>query len=124
MARYPKFWEVWFSGKIVVEHIKSHVIQKTVNVNSQEKTIQLLVRQKGTGIMARATTCHLDDRLINVAVAIDQRDLAREQGRESPYFRCRECGRPVRPHKESGYGAAHFEHLERNPNCPLSDPAR
>ena len=33
------------------------------------------------------------------------------------------CGKPVRPHRRSKNGkqAAHFEHLNRNPKCPLSD---
>lgn len=39
-----------------------------------------------------------------------------------PDFRCVECGKPVRPHSAGGHGDAHFEHLERNPACSLSDP--
>lgn len=74
--------------------------------------------------MVRATTCKLNDLLIHVTVALHLRDFAREEGIESPDFRCSQCNEPVRPHKESEDGEAHFTHLEHNPNCPLSDPAR
>ena len=47
-----------------------------------------------------------------VGVAVPRGDLD---------FRCKHCGQPVRPHKASASQAAHFEHLERNPVCPLSD---
>jgi hypothetical protein len=35
-------------------------------------------------------------------------------------FTCKECGKPVKPHKH-GMQGPHFEHLERNPDCSLSD---
>jgi hypothetical protein len=38
-------------------------------------------------------------------------------------FRCKECGKPVRPF-ESKTESAHFEHVARNKKCSLSDPAR
>jgi hypothetical protein len=38
-------------------------------------------------------------------------------------FVCIECGKSVRPHKEGGNAAAHFEHLNRNADCPLSHKA-
>ena len=70
--------------------------------------------------MARATTCLLDGREINVEEALGLRGR-RSRGR--PYdFRCKECGEPVRPHNAGGRIKAHFEHLTRNPNCRLSDP--
>jgi hypothetical protein len=36
---------------------------------------------------------------------------------------CMKCRKPVRPHREARNSkqAAHYEHLSRNPNCPLSD---
>ena len=37
---------------------------------------------------------------------------------------CVECGKPVRPHKQGGKTAAHFEHSERNAACRLSDTKR
>lgn len=33
---------------------------------------------------------------------------------------CPECRRPVKPHKD-GMQGPHFEHMERNPQCSLSD---
>lgn len=70
--------------------------------------------------MPRATTCMLGNRRIVIEDAIDLRDSAIQR----PDFRCVKCGEPVIPHKESLYGDAHFEHVERNPECPLSDPER
>ena len=34
-------------------------------------------------------------------------------------FSCQHCGKPVRPHQAASNGAsrAHFEHLEKNPDC-------
>ena len=35
-------------------------------------------------------------------------------------FLCPECRRPVKPFTD-GMQGPHFEHVERNPNCSLSD---
>jgi len=70
--------------------------------------------------MPRATTCRMQ---VSVEEAIRLRDEAVKIGRLLPALFCEECGRRVRPHKE-GLGGAHFEHLERNPACSLSDPQR
>lgn len=63
--------------------------------------------------------------LISIDVANAMRALADAMGLTVPGgnlgFRCKHCGEPVRPHKASASQAAHFEHLERNPVCPLSD---
>ena len=75
---------------------------------------------KETTRMARAVKCTLDGREISVKEAI----ALRKGKRMNIGFRCTECNKHVRPHKESLYGAAHFEHLRRNPQCRLSDPAR
>ena len=38
------------------------------------------------------------------------------------YGHCPECRKRVRAHRKGVNGmGAHFEHLERNPNCSLSD---
>ena len=74
--------------------------------------------------MPRSTTCRLNERQIHIAKAIDLRDSARKRRVEIPDFRYIECNKPVRPHKEGGYAAAHFEHMNRNPDCSLSDPHR
>jgi len=74
--------------------------------------------------MPRATECILGNDRISVKEAIQLRDIAETQKNKKPDFRCVECGRPVKPHKGGGTGGAHFEHLERNPKCSLSDPAR
>jgi len=69
--------------------------------------------------MARAVTCTFGGRVISVEDAIALRNSKRIND-----FQCTECKKPVRPHQESSYGAAHFEHLRRNPKCRLSDPER
>lgn len=75
--------------------------------------------------MPRATTCLLNDGAIDVEVALRQREQSkRGKGTGRLDYRCIECRRPVRPHRDGGHAAAHFEHLERNPNCRLSDPVR
>jgi hypothetical protein len=74
--------------------------------------------------MPRATTCLSGGKRTSVESALDQRNAATRRGSARLDFRCVDCGKPVRPHKAGGRAEAHFEHLERNPHCPLSDPAR
>jgi lipopolysaccharide biosynthesis regulator YciM len=74
--------------------------------------------------MARSTICTLDGREISVEKAIELRDTNQFRKNNKPNFRCMECGHSVRPHNAGGIACAHFEHLKRNPNCGLSDPAR
>jgi len=73
--------------------------------------------------MPRMTKCLLGKEEVSISVALRLRDDAKKNG-PRPDFRCDICGEPVRPHKEGGPPAAHFEHLNRNPKCPQSDPAR
>jgi hypothetical protein len=74
--------------------------------------------------MPKMTKCLLGNEEISISVALRLRDDARKNRYPRPDFRCDICGKPVRPHKKGGPPAAHFEHLDRNPNCPQSDPAR
>jgi hypothetical protein len=67
--------------------------------------------------MATMTQCILGERLIVVDEAIDIKDSG---SIVAPDFRCTECNQPVRPHRSGGHVAAHFEHLERNPDCTQS----
>lgn len=71
--------------------------------------------------MPRLTTCVLGRNTIDVGEALRLRDAARQP---RPDFCCGTCGKPVRPHRASDHGDAHFEHLDRNADCPHSDPAR
>ena len=73
--------------------------------------------------MAKATTCRSGTGEIDVAEALRRRE-GLQPGNPSLDFVCVECGHPVRPHRAGGAGAAHFEHLSRNPQCERSDPAR
>ncbi len=73
--------------------------------------------------MPLATTCRIGTREITVGEATELRDEAKLANQEKPDFRCMDCGHAVRPHRGGGHAAAHFEHLERNANCPLSHRA-
>jgi len=44
--------------------------------------------------MARATTCQLDDRRIDITEALALRTQGRKQAREALDFRCIQCGNP------------------------------
>lgn len=71
--------------------------------------------------MATMKTCTLNGKPIDIDEAIDLRERDRSTAHG---FRCTECNQAVRPHKAGGHAAAHFEHLERNPNCSQSHVAR
>ena len=74
--------------------------------------------------MARAEKCLMEEKEITVEKALIIRDAFPSERRKSLGFSCIECGKAVRSHKAGGNGAAHFEHLERNPQCQLSDTFR
>lgn len=74
--------------------------------------------------MARAKKCIMEEKEITVEKALIIRDASPSGRRKSLGFSCIECGKAVRPHKAGGNGTAHFEHMERNPQCQLSDPFR
>jgi len=74
--------------------------------------------------MAKSMICAVGTRMVSVDDAIEMRDNAKRRKLDYPDFRCSECGESVSPHCAGGGACAHFEHLFRNPNCRLSDPAR
>ncbi len=74
--------------------------------------------------MPRATSSLLKGEAVSVDEALLLRELNTRQMQPRLDFRCLKCDKPVRPHKDGTHGAAHFEHFERNPMCPLSDPSR
>lgn len=74
--------------------------------------------------MPKATTCLLNNETIGIEDALRLRDEAKRVGQPRPDFRCVDCQKAVRPHRDGGHAAAHFEHLERNAACLLSDRAR
>ncbi len=55
---------------------------------------------------------------IGIAKALEIRSQYKGKDFKTP-FTCVSCGRSIRAHKDGG-GAAHFEHMARNPQCPLS----
>ncbi|MBD9588970.1 HNH endonuclease [Pseudomonas sp. PDM03] len=75
--------------------------------------------RKAQKLMANQTQCLLDSNIIDIDTALQLRNAAKETNQKRPDFRCLACGEPTKPHMASGHGAAHFEHLNRNPDCPL-----
>lgn len=74
--------------------------------------------------MPRAVTCMIDNKEVSVEQALRLRDDPERKRTTRLNFQCIDCGKQVKPHKEGKASGAHFEHHRRNPNCPLSDPAR
>ena len=70
--------------------------------------------------MPTMTSCTLNGRQIGIDAAVDMKD---DTGTAHD-FRCNECNQPVRPHRSGGHVSAHFEHLERNPDCSQSHVER
>jgi 5-methylcytosine-specific restriction protein A len=69
--------------------------------------------------MATAVDCLYQDKTITVDEALQIKK--RLAGNLPPgAFTCVGCGRPVNPHQLGGNAVAHFEHMERNPDCDLS----
>ena len=75
-------------------------------------------------MMPKATTCKLENAEISIEAALRLRDQAKHKCEPRPDFKCIDCNNDVNPFRESRYGSAHFEHLRRNADCPLSDPER
>ena len=74
--------------------------------------------------MPKATLCLLNNKQIGIEEALRLKEESKRTGRLQPNFNCVTCHKSVRPHRDGGKIAAHFEHLERNADCPLSDPLR
>lgn len=72
--------------------------------------------------MAIALMCIYGGKNISVEDAIALRDT--NPNLADATFKCVECGEYVRPHRGGGKARAHFEHLDRNPNCSLSHKDR
>lgn len=71
--------------------------------------------------MPRMITCRLDDRVMGIEEALAMRDAEPEIARN---FRCCGCREPVRPFRAARDGnfAAHFEHCDAVPDCPVWQP--
>ncbi|PPK71663.1 HNH endonuclease [Methylobacter tundripaludum] len=65
--------------------------------------------------MPTSVTCLWNGSAIGIAEAIEIRDRG-----DSPLFLCVHCGERVKAHSGGGHTSAHFEHVQRNPECPLS----
>lgn len=74
--------------------------------------------------MPISVTCLLNNRTMEIDRALRLKDEADRLGQSRPDFRCTDCRKEVRPHRGGGHAGAHFEHLKRNPKCPLSHRAR
>ena len=70
--------------------------------------------------MTKSVTCLLNEQEIGVDEALRLRDSPGACNGSSLDFRCVDCKEAVRPHREGGHMASHFEHLARNAKCELS----
>lgn len=69
--------------------------------------------------MPRAQSCLLNGKPVDVDEALRLRD---DGAGVRIDFRCQECGDAVKPHRAGvSHGAAHFEHIQKNLKCQLSD---
>ena len=57
-------------------------------------------------VMPKATSCLLNSETIDVGKALDLRDEAKRLRQPRPDFRCVDCEKAVRPHRDGGDGAA------------------
>ncbi len=70
--------------------------------------------------MPKMEECLINVDLANALRAVVEAMRLRVPGGDIS-FRCPECRCPVKPHDAGATTAAHFEHLERNKACSLSD---
>ena len=59
--------------------------------------------------------------ILKIEAALDLKQLLKKSRLPVPKFLCSYCNRPVKPKSKGRTTAAHFEHLKRNLDCPLSD---
>ena len=74
--------------------------------------------------MTMATQCKFFGHFITVEKALAIKDAAPAKDRSSLHFECPKCGKAVRPYKAGDRCAAHFVHLNHNPQCQFIDPPR
>jgi hypothetical protein len=74
-----------------------------------------------TQIITTASTKHC---LLKIDQVLQLKQSLKKDGEPVPKFLCSHCMRPVRPLKKSDTTAAHFEHLKRNIQCPLSEKSK
>ena len=74
--------------------------------------------------MPVSTKCIHKGTRIDVGRALQLRAKAGKGRLPATTFLCVECGNPVKPHRGSGHGQAHFEHYRRNASCSLSHRPR
>jgi hypothetical protein len=70
-------------------------------------------------VVAKTTEC-----VLTIGGALRLRRLLRSLGQPVPRFLCTFCKRPVRAESKGRNFAAHFEHLQRNIECPLSEKSK
>jgi hypothetical protein len=62
--------------------------------------------------------------VLTIGTALQLRQRLKEAGLPVPKFLCTYCKRPVRAESKGRTSAAHFEHLKRNIDCPLSEKSK
>lgn len=83
--------------------------------------VGLGVRQGLRKNMAEITMANTRECILKIGVVLALKRSLVKSNLPVPTFLCSYCKRPVRPESEGRTTAAHFEHLKRNLDCPLSD---
>jgi hypothetical protein len=66
-------------------------------------------------------TANTRECILKIKEALDLRRLLKKSTLRIPRFLCSYCKRPVKAESKGRTTPAHFEHLKRNLECPLSD---
>jgi hypothetical protein len=66
-------------------------------------------------------TANTRECILTIKAALGLKQLLKKSNLPVPRFLCSYCRRPVKPESQGRTTAAHFEHLKRNLDCPLSD---
>jgi 5-methylcytosine-specific restriction endonuclease McrA len=108
--------------------VKDFLLGKTPPQGNTVATVwepQELSAQVTTKVVAEKTrkpkslSANYLGRQISVSDAISIRDTLKQKKGGSLVFNCLECRGSVWPHQSGGKSAAHFEHLDHDPTCPL-----
>ncbi|HJV66811.1 MAG TPA: hypothetical protein VJ550_13815 [Geomonas sp.] len=74
--------------------------------------------------MKLALQCKFYGHLIDIDKALAIKEAAQPDLRNTLPFQCADCGKQVRPRIAGDKHVAHFVHVQENPDCSYTDPAR
>ena len=84
------------------------------------KQIDYSILNKG-GNMPKMITANSESKIVPIETGLLRREAAKKNRTVMPKYYCEECGNPVRPHNAGPGNPAHFEHLQGNNKCSMSN---